>query len=267
MKSVPNILQREDDPNQAGRAHPSRLARGGVGEAPPLGERQGLQALATRLLESQESESRTIARLLHDEIGQGLIVMQLHTQWMLQASESGALTPRLMENLQVVEQLLEQVHAVSLNLRPAVLDDLGVEAAIHWCAERQASLIGLRAGFYADPIGQRLDPMVETACFRVAQEALSNVVRHAQAKSLSVELRKGRGLLHLRVSDDGMGFDIASAHEKAMRGASLGLLNMEARAEWVGGGLEISSTSSKGTEVHAWFPVAWQTPRSKLENA
>ena len=102
--------------------------------------------------------------------------------------------------------------------------------------------------------------MIETECFRVAQEALTNVVRHAQAKTVTVELRKEAGQLHLRVRDDGIGFDVAAVREKAVRGASLGLLSMEERAALAGGGLEFKSAPGHGTEVHAWFPLKWQTP-------
>ena len=111
---------------------------------------------------------------------------------------------------------------------------------------------------------QRLDPVIETECFRVAQEALTNVVRHAQAKTVTVELRQEDGQLHLRVRDDGIGFDVAAVREKAVRGASLGLLSMEERAALAGGGLEFTSIPGQGTEVHAWFPLKWQTPPSGI---
>jgi signal transduction histidine kinase len=158
----------------------------------------------------------------------------------------------------VVERVLEQVHDISLNLRPSILDDLGLEPALRWLTERQAALIGLQARFHADPLEQRLEPVIETECFRVAQGALTNVVRHAQAKTVSVELRQAAGQLHLRVRDDGTGFDVAAIREQAVRGASLGLLSMEERAVLAGGGLEFISDSKPGTEVHAWFPLKWQ---------
>ena len=101
--------------------------------------------------------------------------------------------------------------------------------------------------------------MIETECFRVAQGALTNVVRHAQAKTLTVELRQGAGQLHLRVRDDGIGFDVRAVWEEAVRGATLGLLSMEERAALAGGWLEFKSVPGKGTEVHAWFPLKWQT--------
>ena len=108
----------------------------------------------------------------------------------------------------------------------------------------------------------RLDPVIETACFRVAQEALTNVVRHAHARMVKVELRLQDGRLHLFVRDDGVGFDVAALREQAVLGASLGLLSMEERATLTDGGLECKSAPGQGTEIHAWFPLKWRTPNS-----
>jgi signal transduction histidine kinase len=214
-----------------------------------------LQVLSRRLVEAQETERRNIARELHDEIGQALTVMQLNLQAMLQLPGAAALSARLNESLVVVGRVLEQVHDISLNLRPSILDDLGLEPALRWYTQRQADLIGLRAEFRTDFPERRLDPVMETACFRVAQEALTNVVRHAQAKTVIVELCNKDERIYLSVRDDGIGFDVADVREKALRGASLGLLSMEERAMLAGGALEFTSGPTQGTEVHAWFPL------------
>ncbi len=225
-----------------------------------------LQVLSRRLVEAQETERRNIARELHDEIGQALTVMQLNLQALLQSPGTDALTPRLSENLAVVERVLEQVQDISLNLRPSILDDLGLEPAVRWYTDRQAALVGLKVEFHADRLERRLDPVIETECFRVAQEALTNVVRHAQAKVVTVELRQEGGQLHLRVRDDGIGFEVVNVREKAVLGASLGLLSMEERAALAGGGLEFTSIPGQGTEVHAWFPLKWQSPPSESKD-
>jgi len=221
------------------------------------------QVLSRRLVEAQETERRNIARELHDEIGQALTVIQLNLQAMLQSPGRRPLVSRLKESLEVVDRVLEQVHDLSLNLRPMILDDLGLEPALRWLTGRPAALVGLQTRFQADPLDQRLNPVIVTECFRVAQEALTNVVRHAQAKTVSVELRKEAGQLHLRVQDDGIGFDVGAVREQAVRGASLGLLSMEERAALAGGGLEFKSAPQQGTEVHAWFPLKWRTPSSE----
>jgi len=226
-----------------------------------------LQVLSRRLVEAQETERQNIARELHDEIGQALTVIQLNLQSMLQSARTAAWSRRLNESLKVVDQVLEQVHGISLNLRPLILDDLGLEPALRWYTKRQAALAGLHARFQADPLRQRLNLVVETECFRVAQEALTNVVRHARAKKLNVELRKEAGHLHLRVRDDGIGFDVGAVREKALRGSSLGLLSMEERAALAGGGLEFKSAAKTGTEVHAWFPLKWKTQPPETKTA
>lgn len=224
-----------------------------------------LLVLSRRLVEAQETERRNIARELHDEIGQALTAIQLNLQAMLQSHGAESLAPRLGASLKVVERVLEQVHDISLNLRPAILDDLGLEPALRWYLQRQATLVELQAEFHADPLEQRLDAVLETGCFRVVQEALTNVVRHAQAKVVTVDLRRENEQLHLRVRDDGIGFDVIAVRERAVRGASLGLLSMEERAALAGGGLEVISIPGQGTEIHAWFPLKWQTPSAESE--
>lgn len=216
---------------------------------------QKLQALSQKLVEVQESERRQIARELHDEIGQSLTAAEINLQAALRMKGCSGLERRLEDSIRAVERVLEQVHDLSLNLRPSMLDDLGLEPALRWYTHRQAELTGLRAEFRADPLEGRLNPLIETECFRVAQEALTNVVRHAQATSVSVELTKTDGQLELSVRDDGIGFDVNSLRDKAVNGASLGLLSMEERASLAGGGLELRSIPGQGTEVHAWFPL------------
>jgi signal transduction histidine kinase len=119
--------------------------------------------------------------------------------------------------------------------------------------------------FHAEPLDERLDPVIETECFRVAQEALTNVVRHAKAKAISIRLTRDNGHLHLTVRDDGVGFDVSDQRNQAVSGASLGLLSMEERASLAGGGLELTSAPGQGTEVHAWFPIRWQSVRTLSE--
>jgi PAS domain S-box-containing protein len=222
--------------------------------------RQRLQTLSRRLVKIQETERRHLARELHDEIGQGLTVAELNLQAMLQLLGTGALAPRLQESLYAVERVQEQVHDLSLNLRPSMLDDLGLEPALRWYTERQAALAGLQAEVRAAPLEQRLDPAIETECFRVAQEALTNVVKHAKAHTVTVELTRSDEQVHLWVRDDGVGFDVASVRNQAVRGASLGVLSMEERATLAGGGVQYHATPGRGTEVHAWFPLKWAHP-------
>jgi PAS domain S-box-containing protein len=221
-----------------------------------------LQWLSRRLVESQENERRHIARELHDEVGQSVTVAEMNLQALLRSPRAQSLTVRVVETLRAVERVREQVHDLSLNLRPAMLDDLGLEPALRWYVNRQTAPAGLKVEIQIGSLAGRLDPVIETACFRVAQEALTNVVRHAHAKGVVVDLRQQEGYLHLRVRDDGVGFHVAARREQAAHGASLGLLSMEERTVLAEGGFECISSPGEGTEVHAWFPLRWRSEES-----
>jgi PAS domain S-box-containing protein len=236
------------------------ITKGKQAEGKLKESRQRLQALSRRLVKVQETERRHLARELHDEIGQALTVAEMNLQALLVSPGTDALAPRLKQSLEVVERVQEQVHDISLNLRPSMLDDLGLEPTLRWYAKRQAALAGFQAEVRAEPLGQRLDPLIETECFRVAQEALTNVVKHAKGRTVTLELSQNNEQLHLSVRDDGVGFDVAGLREQAVHGASLGLLSMEERATLAGGGLQYNSTPGQGTEVHAWFPLKWAHP-------
>jgi signal transduction histidine kinase len=230
-----------------------------------LGLSHKLQGLSHRLVEVQETERRHLARELHDEIGQSLTAAEINLQAALHAEGTAALERRLEDSIQAIERVLEQVHDLSLNLRPSMLDDLGLIPALRWYTSRQAALTGLEAEFQAEPLEQRLDPFIETECFRVAQEALTNVVRHSEAHTVAVHLSHNNGHLHLSVRDDGAGFEVGVLRERAVNGASLGLLSMEERATLAGGGIEYVSAPGKGTEVRAWFPLRFRTEQPSLE--
>jgi signal transduction histidine kinase len=218
-----------------------------------------VQQLTKRIAETQEMERRHLARELHDEIGQSLTVAEMNLQAMLGNYSSGVSRRRLKDSIQAVERVAQQVHSLALNLRPSILDDLGLEPALRWYANQQSAMAGLRTKFLADAFDDRLDPMIETECFRVAQEAMTNVVRHAKATALAVELHREDQQLHLLIRDDGVGFDVTAEREEAARGTSLGLLSMEERATMAGGGIIWRSAPGQGTEVHAWFPLKWRT--------
>ena len=137
-----------------------------------------------------------------------------------------------------------------------MLDDLGLVAALRWYLDRQAQRGGVRLHFAADAI-DRLNPTIETACFRLAQEAVTNVLRHAGARNVEVTLAHSEGRLEMRVVDDGRGFDVEQARARAARGESFGLLGMEERALLAGGELEIISGVGVGTSI-----VARRRPKS-----
>ena len=218
--------------------------------------RRQLQALSTRLLEVQEQERRDIARELHDEIGQSLTLVKIKLQMALHRGGNDRVLTE--ECVEIASQTLDQVRAMSLNLRPPALDDLGLAAALQWALERQESASGWEVEFAADPIPERLATETETACFRVAQEALTNAARHAGAKKIAVRLRINGEHLELAVEDDGCGFDQEAVRRRPANRSSMGLISMKERAALAGGSFGIESTDGGGTRVLAVFPLRWR---------
>ncbi|NOT56970.1 MAG: sensor histidine kinase, partial [Deltaproteobacteria bacterium] len=212
-----------------------------------------LQLLSRRLLEAQENERRAIARELHDELGQSLQAIKINLQTAQRYPQEGA--TRLAESLKVVDQTIQQVRTLSVDLRPSLLDDLGLVAALEWYIDRQAQHVGFDGQFLATPPDLRLDPTVEIVCFRVVQEALTNIARHTQARRVRVALQQHAEELHLVIHDDGVGFDVPAAQERVLQGESFGLLSMRERVELAGGDFAITSSPTQGTEIRVRFPL------------
>jgi PAS domain S-box-containing protein len=216
--------------------------------------REQLQALSRRLMEAQEAERRALARELHDDFGQFLTALRLNLQ-----AASGA-SPRdrahgLADAITLVDQGIDQVRSLALDLRPALLDDLGLLAALRSLVKRQAKRGGFRATLRGDPIIGRLPAEIETCSFRVVQEALTNVARHAAAREVDVEIVVDGHEVRIVVHDDGSGFDVAAARRRSAAGASLGLASMNERVTLVGGRFAIDSCPKSGTTVRATIPV------------
>jgi signal transduction histidine kinase len=217
--------------------------------------RERLQALSQRLVEAQETERRRIARELHDEIGQALTVIKINLQAAQRAPDFPLCVSHVEGCVPMVEGTLQQIRDLSLDLRPSLLDDLGLVPALRWFVDRQAQQMGFTATFSADSM-ERMPPEVEIASFRIAQEALTNVARHAQARHVDVQIVHVDGELELIVQDDGQGFDVMSALSCAAQGESLGLLSMQERASLVGGKIVFDSEPGRGTTVRARIPLA-----------
>lgn len=213
-----------------------------------------LQSLANRMLHIQEEERRHIARELHDEIGQSLTAMKLHLDALQRRLQGHAALPLAVNITDIAEGLLDQVRQLSLDLRPPQLDDLGLAAALHWLVKRHGRPEGPVIVLDTPEHPSRHDALIETACFRVAQEALTNALRHAGAEEIRIELRHDAERFELRVRDDGRGFDLAAAQNRALQGGSLGLIGMNERVLLAGGALRIDAQSGAGTTIIASFP-------------
>jgi PAS domain S-box-containing protein len=224
-----------------------------------------LQTFPRRLIEVQEAERRRVARELHDEIGQALTAIKLNLQAVEQSADTSPLTPQLNESVGLVDRALQQVRDLSFDLRPSLLDDLGLIAALRWYVDREARRAGLIPEFVADLSETRLPPELETACFRITQGALTNVLRHAQARRIRVELKQRGSELHLTIRDDGIGFEVDAVWRRRASDGSLGLQGMQERALILGGKIEIISAPTRGTEVHVWFPLPGAVSRRRKE--
>jgi signal transduction histidine kinase len=212
-----------------------------------------LRALSRRLLEVQEEERGRLARDLHDDIGQALTALKIQLESLTRVA--GGQSERVMECVDTTRHALERVRQLSLSLRPLQLDDLGLVAALRSHLDRQARVGGLAPHFDAAEAPHGVAPEVETACFRVAQEAINNVLRHAHASNLWLRLFTAGGRLALSVRDDGSGFDLEAARRRGAAGASLGLVGMEERVALAGGTLELRSAQGQGTVLLATFPL------------
>jgi signal transduction histidine kinase len=212
--------------------------------------REQLQLLSRKLLRAQEAERRVIARELHDEIGQLLTGVSL----MLTASpqRSAAQAHAQMADAQVqVRQIIERVRTMALDLRPAMLDDLGLVSALVWLFERYTAQTSIAVRFEHRGLeAQRFMPEVETTAYRVVQEALTNVARHAEVHEAIVRLWINDGPLFVVIADHGCGFDKAVAH----KAASSGLIGMYERTALLGGSLLVDSVPGSGTQVTAILP-------------
>ena len=235
------------------------VAVGVQGTARDITERkraqEAMRSYARRLIEVQEIERQNIARELHDEIGQALTAVRINLQSAQRSATTEAHLLRIEDSIVVVDEALTRVRELSLQLRPSLLDDLGLTAALRWYADRYSHRTGFGVQIVSDFESVRLRRELETACFRIAQEALTNIARHAEATRVLVELRRANGMLTLVIKDDGPGFDVAALFKHASAGAALGLRGMEERALAVEGRLEINSTPRKGTEVRVTIPL------------
>ena len=220
--------------------------------------RERLQGLSQRLMHLQEEERREIARDLHDEIGQALTLLRAdlsdvkRTITGKSTAEPGA---KLESGLATADGLIQRVRAMSLDLRPAMLDDLGLPDTVRWYVDRIAPRAGWTADVVVDEELEGLPKPIALAAFRIMQESLTNVMRHAEATEVRVEAVKKDGSLQLCIRDNGKGFDVERVLKQASQGLSVGLLSMQERLRVLGGEITIYSTPGTGTIVRMQIPL------------
>lgn len=238
----PALLVVFDDISERKRAH----------EAITL-QNQRIQEISRKLLEVQEREKHLLAAELHDDLGQSLTSLKLMLELTCRARPSSNRQKKVTEALELVSELMNKVRNLSLELRPAMLDDFGLFAALHWLYDRFRSQTGISIQYNHNlDCDRRFEPHVETAAFRIIQEALTNIARHASVQEAQVTISINGGLC-IEVADKGAGFDAVQAIQKAAN--STGLSGMQERARLLGGNVEIISKPDSGTRVLAQIPL------------
>ncbi len=213
--------------------------------------------LLQQLVTVQEDERRRIARELHDSLGQFLSALNLRMWMVEQTMDMGGEVMESMRQLrQLVGEIERELDRLTMELRPPALDDFGLPEAIRRYAEEWTRTTGIPADVYtSEAEGGRLESGAETAVYRIVQEALTNVLKHAQASAVSIVVERNRGNLRLIVEDNGVGFDPDVVHGTAGAGRRLGLVGIRERAALAGGWVEIETAPGAGTTLYVQIPV------------
>ena len=213
---------------------------------------ESLRSLAAHLETQSEQERRRIGREIHDASGQSLTAMQFELSLLRRRLVNHAGLIAILDRVdELLAQTVESNRRIIADLRPAVLDDLGLGAAAEWYLRRFSERAEARVDWNISPHSFPADPSVETAAFRTLQEALTNVTRHARAERVRVEIGAKGGRVHVRVEDDGVGFDPGSRSAEGF-----GILGMKERAQALGGELVLTSAKGQGTVLSMQLPVS-----------
>ncbi len=214
-----------------------------------------LQRLSAKLISVQEDERRSIARELHDEVGQVLTAIKVELSVAQRTIEAAQGPAGLLDDAQrITEGALHTVRDLSHLLHPALLDDLGLPAAIDWYLQAFGKRHGVRVDLLHDRMDERLQPETEAAAYRIVQEALTNVARHARATTCRVYLQRLANTVLVTVEDDGTGFDLVEAEQAGAR-RGLGLIGIRERVATLRGTVRIESAPGKGTRVTVELPA------------
>lgn len=216
--------------------------------------RERLREIAARALDAAEEERKRIARELHDGIAQSLAALRVRLRLARTAKEPTVREDHLEAVSAAIGEATEEVRRIARGLRPPALDMLGLAPAIESHARNLAEVTGIAVDIDLAPVGNLITPEAELALYRVLQEALSNVVRHADAGRVRVRLKRRAGFIEAVVEDDGRGFTVDEVMRDGAHG--LGLFGMQERASYVGGRVEITSKPGHGTRVRVTIPKA-----------
>jgi two-component system sensor histidine kinase UhpB len=213
-----------------------------------------LRGVSKRMLAVQEDERRAISRELHDDIGQTLGALKIGLHRLAAGGAAGG-EALIAECLGAAGDAIDKLRQLAMDLRPPQLDQLGLKEALEWLAQRQSVASGLQVTCRFAGLETRLPAALESACYRITQEALNNATRHSKAKLITIGVESDGALLKLAVHDDGVGFDEGAARQRVARSGSMGLIGMDERAQLAGGRLKLRSVPGAGTTVSVIFPL------------
>ena len=215
-----------------------------------------IKQLATHLQDIREQERTSIAREIHDELGQQLTGLKMYISWLNKkvAPAENDIREKFAAAIQLIEDTIKSVRKISMDLRPSMLDDLGLMAALEWQSNEFEKRSGISTEFINQTGNKEIPARLKTGLFRIYQESLTNVARHAEAKKIVSSLKFENGSLVLTITDDGKGFAFKNIESKR----TLGLFGMKERALEMGGHYEITSDPGKGTTVSVTVPVSMQ---------
>jgi signal transduction histidine kinase len=213
------------------------------------------EELLRKVISAQEDERRRLARELHDETSQTMSALAMKIETALAAWPAAGSRDRLLEAKALTVRTLEELHRLIFDLRPSVLDDLGLLSAIRWYAERHLGGRGVAVRCEFSGSEARLTPELETALFRVAQEAITNIAKHSGAETVLIQVLERDEDISIEIEDDGRGFDPSSLPPPAARERGLGLLGMRERVELFGGHIDIDSAPGRGTRIAVTAPL------------
>lgn len=214
-----------------------------------------MEALAIEGLSIQEEERKRLSRELHDEVGQSLSALKIALGTLRCNCHDRTCDPGLDIALDIADGLIDTVRDIARRLRPAQLDELGLTAALRWHLDKTPWPNGLEISFEEDVGADRLPAEIELCCFRVVQEALTNIQRHASANQVILRLRREHRRLKLSISDDGQGFDLEETTRRPLDKQPLGLLGMKERVTGLGGEFRVITQSGLGTSIDIALPL------------
>jgi signal transduction histidine kinase len=232
--------------------------------------------LFKKALAAQEDERKRIARELHDEVSQSLTALLYDAEDGLELDQLPVIKKRFQSICDLTQHTLNSIHKLMFDLRPSMLDQLGLIPAMRWLAETRLEPKGVRVNVFTNSNlsllngendHHRLSSEIETALYRVVQEAINNIARHAAARNVEIGLFLNDGVASVNITDDGIGFDLTELSMEAIKNINsedfqfsentrgLGLLGMQERIELLGGELEIDTTPGSGTQIHIRVPI------------